>query len=345
MSKAIKVSADGGTTWKTLPGSTGSINRTGSKLNDTIFGQDFQSQQPGIISWTIGANSFYKGFAGYVAKLKKMGSTTAFTGEAMSVVSGKTYKITNAAKNFWDRSVAATIKDDGTEVDAADIANIDYLFGQVTFVDDYTPAGAITADGSYFPTATFGWGSSIKLTQQLNALDESTFDLVQGNGGYQSYRAGLKTVSYGIDGIQDAANGLPAILEARTEYLLELNPDGNGKSVARGFFKLTEDNESGDVGAIEQESTTWDLFVPVTDLLKYPFAWQHASDTTLPAAVKIILDAWQTGSKIKVQYLEDGVNGEEGDCIVTECSLATGITNMNEFTVNLQGCGALTAAP
>jgi hypothetical protein len=79
--------------------------------------------------------------------------------------------------------------------------------------------------------------------------------------------------------------------------------------------------------------------------MKAPIEWNHASGSGIPLAVKTILDSWQNQTKIYIKYLEDGTNGEKGQCIVTDCSLATGVTNMNEFTANFQGCGALTAVP
>src|SRR5690348_7886763 len=150
VAKRVAISADG-LTFYTLPGNSGEWNDEAEQIDDTIFGQTFSSTQPGLITWTSNAQAFYKGFAGYVAKVKSTGTSTAMTGEAMSLVSGKTYKVTDATKDVWDYTKSLTVKDNGAAVAAADIEEINYIFGQVTFVAGYTPTGPITVDGHYLP--------------------------------------------------------------------------------------------------------------------------------------------------------------------------------------------------
>ncbi len=107
------------------------------------------------------------------AELKKVGTPVAFTAEAMTLVSGKTYAIDNASKEIWDRSeVTMDILDTAASVAAADILNIDYLFGRVTFVASYTPSGAITATGKSFPVAAAGKANTYNLTMTADAIDE-----------------------------------------------------------------------------------------------------------------------------------------------------------------------------
>lgn len=337
VAKVVQVSDDDGATWLTLPGGSGSYNHEGSQIEDTIFGQLYQSNEPGLISWGVEANAIYKGFAGYKCTLKqKSGASIVMTTEAMTLVSGKTYKITNAAKNVWDRLAAFIVYDNGVD-HTADVESFDFLFGQITFKSSYTVTGPVTVTGKYFTTAAFGNAMTFNLTQTAEAIETTDFATAQGNSGHRTYIPGLKTVSLDMTGFYDVDAGLRAALVARSELLIEINPDGAGKSVMRGFFKVSGDSQSGDVGALEEESVTMVLNVPSSDYA--PISWKHASDTTLHESVRIILDSWQNGTIIDVQYLYDGTNGGKGDAIVTDVSLSGGLDVMNEFQANFQGTG------
>ena len=96
------------------------------------------------------------------------------------------------------------------------------------------------------------------------------------------------------------------------------------------------------MGALEEETLTLVLNVPDKAILLRPFGWQHASDTTLSIAIQKILTAFLDATKPKVKYLYDGVNGLEGDAVVTEVSLSGGLEAMNDFSVTFQGDGITT---
>lgn len=339
MAKRVRISDDDGATWITLPGNSGEFSQEAGAIDDTVFGKEFGSSQGGMISWSVNANSFYKGFAGYKATIKRSGTTTAMTEEAMTLVSGKTYKITNAAKNLWDRTAVWTVEVGGDPVAPADILSIDYLFGTVTFQPAYTPSGAVTVTGKYFPTAPVGCANGFTLTQTTNAIDETCMDTAAANGGYRVYNYGLKTASLDLNGIFRTTNSFQALLATRAEVLIEINPDGEGKSVVRGWFKAVNVGQSGDVGALEQETVTFNLSVPEGDEIPYPLHWTHAVDTTLSLAVRKCLDAWEAKDIIKVAYLPDGVDGLMGDGVLVDVTLTGGLEVMNEFAVNVQGSG------
>jgi len=343
MAKRIRISDDSGSNWYTLPGNSGEFRNSAGEIVDTVFGQDWKSGQPGMLSWSIIANAIYKGYAGYVAVIKKQGSTTSMTAESMSLVSGKTYQIDAAAKQVWDHSVSLVFKDGTTVIAAADIDTVDYLFGKVTFVSSYTVAGAVTVDsGSYFPLATFGKSNSFSLTQTADSIDDSDFTTAAANGGYRTFSAGLRTVALELGGVYALANAFLAGLQARSEWVIEINPEGSSASVCRGFFNLTSQSQSGDVGALEDETVQFQLNVPDKDDLYAPFNWNHSSSTTLNTAVQKSLTAWQNGTTINAEYLENGAAGESGSVIVTEISLAGGLEVMNEFNITLQGSGTTT---
>ena len=73
--KRIRLSVDNGVTWHTFPGSTGEKRTEMATVNDTIFGQEWQSEQPSIGQIQITCNSFFKGIGGYAAYIKKSGTS------------------------------------------------------------------------------------------------------------------------------------------------------------------------------------------------------------------------------------------------------------------------------
>jgi hypothetical protein len=336
--KIVQVSDDSGVTWKTLPGGSGDWNDEAGQINDTIFGHTFQSNQTGLITWTANANAIYKGFAGYVAKLKKSGTSTTFTTEAMSLVSGKTYEIADATKDVWDRSVVPSVYADAVLVNASNIESIDYLFGRVTFISTYTPAGAVTVSGKYLPMAEISKINSFTLTQTAAIIDKTDFALAR-TTGYRSFDPGLRTVGLQTGGFYDVTNDLVDILDAREEIVSEINPDGSGLSMARGFVKMASRTQSGDVGALEAETANFGLTVP--ENIDTVFAWRHDSSTTLSEAIQIVLNGWLNETPIMVRYLPDGVGsvGFSGECVVTDVSLSSSLDAMNVFAAKFQGSG------
>ena len=346
MAKSISVATTlSSASYETLPGSTGTFTLDGTAINDTIFGQTFQSSETGLLKWSVTANSHYKGYAGYVATIKKSGTSTAMTGEAMTLVSGKTYQISTASKEVWDRTATFTVYDGVTDV-TAQVESYDYLFGKVTFLSSYTVVGSITVDGSYLPTTAYGTGQSFTLTQNANAIDTTDYDTAQANGGFMTYTNGLRTVKLDISGFFNTSNGFKTLLAARSEIIIEINPDGAGNSLCRGFFKPMTTGQSGDVGAQENETVSFELSVPysATSTIS-PFSWYHSGSTLLPAAIQTAMDAWQNETTIFVKYLHDGTNGWKGESVLTDISMSSGLSAMNTFNLTFEGSGAYTAVP
>lgn len=347
MVKRIQLSADD-TTYYTLPGNSGELRNEAGQLTDTIFGQAFQSTQPGLITWTLNSNALYKGFAGYIVKLNKGGTPVVMTNEAMSLVSGKTYQITNAAHNVIDLGTTIVVKDNAVD-HTADVLSIDFTTGKVTFKAAYTPTGPITITGAYVPMVAIAGAKTFTLTQTMNAIDNTDIPIAKANTGFRTFEAtGLKTVTLELGGIYKLSNGFVAALIARTPIYVEINPDNSNLSVARGLFKYTGQGQSGDVGALEEETVSLGLSVP-QDIgaiaIETPFSWVHSNVTTLAQAVQIALAAWQNGTVPYVKYLPDGTNGFKGRGVITDISLSGGLEAMNQFTVNIQGSDAPIAVP
>ncbi len=340
MAKRIRVSDDDGATFSTFPGSTGELQSEAGQLDDTIFGQNFESTQPGINGWTVNTNAIIKGYAGYLATIKKTGSSTSMTAEATTHVSGKIYQITSAAKRVLDRANTITVLDNAVD-HTADVESIDHLSGTVTFKSAYSITGPVTITAHYLPTAVVGCSNEYTLTQNANAVDNTCMDTAQANDGHRTFEYGLKTVSLELNGIYKSANGFRTLLDGRTELIVEIDPLGNGQNVARGFFRAVSTGESGDVGDLEAETITFNLSVPDDETVIYPFHWYIASGSTLNEAIKICLAAWEGEDLVKVAYLPDGIDGVMGDAVITDLSLKGGLEAMNEFTVNFQGSDAL----
>ncbi len=352
MAKVINISTDGGSVWNSLPGSEGSFNADGESVDDTILGQTYQSSDIGMVGWGVSANAIFKGFSGYLAEIMKQGSSTAFTAEAMTLVSGKTYAIDDDTKEIWDRSeVTMDILDTASSVAAADILNIDYLFGRVTFVASYTPSGAITATGNYFPVVTIARPNSYTLTMSAEAINESDYASAQANSGHNVFAPGLRTVAFELGGIFDDAEDVAADVIARSELIVQIDPAGDGSSIARGFFKIISTGQSGAVGALEEETIQLQLTVPdetTNPAVELPFNWRH-TNTTLNQSIQDLLTSWLTElNTYDLQYLPQGTEGQspldgrEGNFMVTDISLSGGLSNMNVFAAELQGTGAFT---
>lgn len=348
MSKRVRISDDAGSTYYTFPGDTGDLQNTMANIKDTVFGQDYESDQPGMITWMISCDGLYKGFAGYVAKIKKSGTPTTMTAEPAAVLVsgiGGSNQITDTTKRVIDPETAVTVLDNAVD-HTADVLSIDYLEGIVVWKGAYTPTLPVTITGKYLPLTQIAKGQSFTLTQTAATIDESDFITAQANGGRKVFDYGLKTVAFDTKGFYAISNGWIAALQARGLYVLEIGPDGSGKSVARGIFKLGNQQQAGKVGELETEDLKFTLFVPdpsgLASLMKYPFQWYHSA-TTLSTALQKALSAWESNTQVLVQYLYDGTNGQVGTCVITDASLTGGLEVMNSFALKFQGSGTLTA--
>lgn len=336
MVKKVSV-LDGSSVYQKIPGNAGSLTVDGKSVDDSVHGQNFKSELVTIKSWGIDTPAFYKGIPGYKAKIKKGGTPTTLTDEATTLVSGKTYKITDTAKQLLDIATAVVIKDNAVTVDADDILDINYLWGRVTFVSGYSVVGAVTISGKYVPLATLGFGKNIALSMTCNIRSIAEFDNTQASSGFENRAAGLNSVGLTIDGIYSDSNSFWLDI-AETTVVLEVDPGGDGLSKARGFFRLMSNSRSGNVGDNEDEKLVYTLSVPNEELLKYPFGWIHESTSTLDASIQLCLNNWESGSQTTVKYESQtsGI-GVYGASIIEDISLATDVEGQTEFSIKFAG--------
>lgn len=241
---------------------------------------------------------------------------------------------------MFDRTATFVVKDNAVTVASNNILSFDYLFGMVTFTSGYTPTGPITISGKYLPMTQVAKAQSFTLTQTAAVNDTSDFETAQANGGYMTYDYGLRTVSLGLKGVFASSNGYEALVVARQECIIEINPDGSSNSVARGWFKPINTSQSGNVGELEDQDLSLSLSVPDQQDISLPFSWAFSSSSTLNQAVRNAVNAWLNKTVIKVNYLPDGTTGRQGSALVTECTLTGGLDAMNDFAIKFQGVGA-----
>ena len=113
-------------------------------------------------------------YAGKLAKVRKSGTSTAFSGEATTSSGGYTvYQITNEAKRVLDRDVVPTVYKDAVEVSSG--FTIDYLNGKVTFSVPNGAGEVITLDGKYMPMADVVDAHEYELSLNANLIPAPVF--------------------------------------------------------------------------------------------------------------------------------------------------------------------------
>lgn len=335
--KIVSVSADG-ITYYNLPGSSADLTRDSAATDDSVFGSNFASTQPTLITWSSTSNGYFKGFAGYKTTIKRAGSPTAFTDEATTLIGGE-YTITDRTKSVWAVG-SVTVEDDGAPVDADDIEVIDYLHGRVKFVSGYTVTGAITVSGNYLPLTNLCNAQNISLSQTANTENVTDTCTASSNGGFAVFKYSQQTAELSLDGFYNDAGAFNADLISRDQVIIEIDTNGAGKSVFRGYFRAINLSQSGDVGATETESVTYGLSVP--ENVARPVSWFHTNDTPIPAAIKVILDAYLNRDELFYKYAPEDSDGFTGKVLVADASMETGVEQIINFTFNFQGTDALT---
>jgi len=201
------------------------------------------------------------GSPGYLATVKRGGTPTAMSGEAMTLVSGNTYQIDDLTKRIWDPTATFVFSDGGggspQTLDASDILSIDYLFGAVTFTSAKT--GPIEVEsGTFIPVVFISGAHSYNLNQGGDVLDDTDFELAQGNNGRRTRILGLRDVSVTTARHWQPTDVFKDAINNRTRVLIEVIP-GGGTIIARGWFVTESEEHTGDVAALEAGNLAWQL--------------------------------------------------------------------------------------
>lgn len=189
--------------------------------------------------------------AGYQAKFKKSGTSTSFTDEAMSVVTGNTYQIDTDSKQVWNRLSTFTFYEDDVAILSSDISSIDYLFGKVTFETSKT--GSITVDGGYLPMADIGgaYEATLNRTNQVNTCTDIS------NTGFEMKKTGIKDVTITVSRYDDLSSDFDTIITAGNPVVVEFTPVPT--KIYRGWFVLSGKDQSIDINSLIDGSLTFDL--------------------------------------------------------------------------------------
>jgi hypothetical protein len=325
-----------------LTGSSGSLTEETAEADTTVFGAgSFSTSLPTLASHSMSANSWLRNTAGYLATLKRGGTPVEFNDESMTQVgTSKTYRITNATKNYWNFNEDVVVTDAGGVIDPDDYV-VNYLFGEITFDDSFTPDGAVEVSGESVPLVDFGRANSVDLSQTCTSSDVTTFELAKEENGYATFRAELKEVSMSLSAFYSKSDSFHQILNAREEILVEIDFDGSGSVVSRGVFRVSNSGLDGDVGSTETNSVDFSLAGAPEGIAPYDFQFSETSQAS--AAFQILMKAWVNRNYIGFDYAPDGLNEVyyDGRAIVTDASLSTAVDAIGELTISLQGSGEL----
>ena len=191
------------------------------------------------------------GVAGYGFSIKKSGTSTAFTSEAMSNTAGNTWQIDDATKQVFNRDTLPTFYDNAVEIVSGDISSIDYLYGKVTFTGVKT--GPITVDGDYMPMAEIAAAKEGSLNRTSAIYDDTDIS----NAGYHTKVSGVHDASITMSRWDDLTYTFTDVIEARTPVVIEFAPS-SAKSY-RGWFVSDSSGQTLDINALIDESLSFQL--------------------------------------------------------------------------------------
>lgn len=197
--------------------------------------------------------------AGYASHFYKEGTPTGTTGEALGLVSGKTYRITDRAKRLLDPTVAITVYDNAAPVSAANIESIDLLFGKVTFDAGYSIVGAITMDATYIPLSLVAVAKSFGLSTDAGLVENTTFvGSADPAYGYKTRQATIGDYSLTFSLWDDETAEFEANVSAGDRLVFVIGPGNDPASAdvthlrARCVFESFD--RSAEVGGLLEDS-------------------------------------------------------------------------------------------
>ena len=188
--------------------------------------------------------------AGNSAKLYRSGTSTSMTAEATTLVTGKTYRITNAAKRMLDPSVAVTVDDGGVPIASANIESIDYLHGIIVLDSAYTPSGAVTVDANYLPLSQIADVHTTSITTTVTMLDDTVYEDTA-----VSRKAGLKDISGSFSAYDEGATAISELLGNGTVLFLTFEHTGSASvDHMRARVLLESDDSSVSVDGLVEST-------------------------------------------------------------------------------------------
>ena len=217
--------------------------------------------------------------------VKLDGTPVGMTAEPMSLVSGKTYRPTASTKRCFAPGVALVVLDNAVPVVAANIEDVDFLHGLVTFAAAYSVTGPVTVTGSYVPFVAIGTLKSMSLDIVADALDKSVFadtakrfarGLGDVTGAWGSWS--FLDESVGIGTLEAAlAGGVARIVSM--EILQDASVLTNGGILARVRAFLSAADTSAEPAGLVETSVSLEgapVLSPANSSGSWPIAWSIA---------------------------------------------------------------------
>jgi len=206
--------------------------------------------------------------AGKNARIRVAGTGVTFTDEACTLVSGKTYKITDRDKIRWDRDETVTVKDGGSAVPSINISGIQYLTGQIIFVSTYTPTGAITVSGTYRPSSIIGWTKRGNINESIELQDVTNFktaatDVAAGVNASRRRLANIVDATGSFGGFTDTTSDFEATMKSKQSVILEYQSDVNETAVTYIECLLDTNDKTFDVENPNEIDINWTAAYPV----------------------------------------------------------------------------------
>lgn len=193
--------------------------------------------------------------AGFNCKIRRGGTPTAMTAEAMTAIGGGRYQITAAARRCIDPNLAFHITQSAATLPYAEITAANFEFGEVTTAT----VGTTTVTGFFIPLGTADILSEVKgfsLSESTDLLDRTVF-----LDGVPLRRRipGLADASVSLDMFvdQDDLPDLRDIYENGEETMLEV--DYGATELFRGWGVIESLERSGAVDGLIELSVTWNL--------------------------------------------------------------------------------------
>lgn len=194
------------------------------------------------------------GVAGHTASVKRSGTPTGMSSEAMSTLgSSVEYIIDDTSKRVWDFAQDLTFTDGGSTISSTNIASISRLFGVVTF--NNAPSSDVRVTGNYLPLSNVTGANSVSVALNKTLLDDTDFE----SSGYVSRHPGLKDASVTLSRWDDVSTEFTDTLLNDNDVIIEVRLDGSSNSVIKGIFATESENRSADPASLVSADITLQL--------------------------------------------------------------------------------------
>jgi hypothetical protein len=207
--------------------------------------------------------------AAFATTIKVGGPSTAFTGDATTVVAANTvYQITNTAKRIIDPSVAIVVEVDadgagaGAYVTAsASTYTVDYLFGKITFASDQGASALVRVSGAYLTPVDVAEAKEFDLSVSRDVQDASYFV----SDGFKRKLVTLKDCSGSVSSLvplqrdMDPGAGstvLSTLFSSGTPFIIEIRLGGAGQYF-RAWALIESTDHKSQVGSMLESSFKW----------------------------------------------------------------------------------------